>query len=135
MKIHVNRIPEDGLDLDAAYDPAALKMDQPGVHVAGPVRLHGRATLEAKELFVSAEVEYELSLACARCLAAVASQATTSLVFHYDMTARLVVDITSDVRQEVMLAYPLTALCRPDCRGLCAVCGTNWNDGPCPHRT
>ena len=23
--------------------------------------------------------------------------------------------------------------CRPDCRGLCAKCGADLNEGPCPH--
>lgn len=133
MKIHVNRIPEEGLVLEAAYDPAVLEMDRADVHVAGPVQLHGRATLEAKELCVSADVDYRLDLTCARCLAPVAAEGSKALLFHYDTTQQQVVDITEDVRQEVMLEYPLTALCRPDCRGLCAVCGANLNDGACAH--
>ena len=31
----------------------------------------------------------------------------------------------------VFLSLPSKALCREDCRGLCTVCGTNLNDGPC----
>jgi uncharacterized protein len=27
----------------------------------------------------------------------------------------------------------MVPLCRPDCRGLCASCGADLNDGPCPH--
>ena len=133
MKIHVSHIPEEGLALNTAYDPMALEMDRVDVHVAGPVQLHGRATLEAKELFVSAEVDYRLDLTCARCLAPVATAGSKSLLFHYDTTLQQVVDITEDVRQEVMLDYPLTALCRPDCRGLCPVCGANRNEGACVH--
>ena len=133
MKIYANRIPDEGLELSAAYDPAKLQMDRADVHVAGLVQLSGRATLEGRELFISAEVEYRLELTCARCLAPVAADASRSLLLHFDTTQQLVVDITQDVRQEVMLDYPMTALCRPECRGLCAVCGANLNDGPCAH--
>lgn len=133
MKIYVNRIPEEGLALRTAYDPSALEMDRTDVHVAGPVQLDGRATLEARELFISAEVAYRLELTCARCLAPVARDASKSLLLHYDTSQQLVVDITDDVRQEVMLDYPLAALCRPNCRGLCAICGANLNEGPCAH--
>ena len=134
MKIYADRIPEEGLELDTTYDPSALEMDRPDVHVVEPLHLHGRATREANELFVSAEVDYHLTLACARCLADIDARASKSLLLHYDTKRQQVVDITDDVRQEIMLEYPLTALCRPECRGLCATCGVNLNDGACPHQ-
>lgn len=33
--------------------------------------------------------------------------------------------------EEFSLALPVKPLCRPDCRGLCPVCGKNLNEGPC----
>ena len=36
-----------------------------------------------------------------------------------------------ELRQELELAVPFSALCRPDCAGLCPDCGANRNDGPC----
>lgn len=35
------------------------------------------------------------------------------------------------VRQTVALSAPRQALCRPDCKGLCPVCGRNLNTGSC----
>lgn len=134
MKIYVDRIPEDGLELETTYAPSLLEIGRPDLHVAGPLRLHGRATREAKELFVSAEIDYHLTLSCARCLADIDTRASKSLFLHYDTTRQQVVNITDDVRQEIVLEYPLTALCRPDCLGLCPTCGVNWNDETCAHR-
>ena len=37
------------------------------------------------------------------------------------------------IRDAVMLAMPLNPLCRPDCRGLCAVCGADLNTTDCGH--
>jgi uncharacterized protein len=42
-----------------------------------------------------------------------------------------VVDITNDIRQEIILAYPMIPICRQTCKGLCAVCGYNLNQGVC----
>ncbi len=28
-------------------------------------------------------------------------------------------------------SFPIAVLCRPDCQGLCPVCGTNWNESTC----
>jgi uncharacterized protein len=36
-------------------------------------------------------------------------------------------------RDQVALALPEPILCRPDCAGLCAVCGKNLNDQPHVH--
>jgi uncharacterized protein len=42
-----------------------------------------------------------------------------------------VLDLTEAVRQYRVLAAPMQPLCRPDCAGLCSVCGQNLNESPC----
>ncbi|MQC48329.1 MAG: DUF177 domain-containing protein [Chloroflexi bacterium] len=49
--------------------------------------------------------------------------------FTIDATWHL--DLSEAVRQYEESALPIRALCRPDCRGLCATCGQNLNEGPC----
>ena len=39
-------------------------------------------------------------------------------------------DLSSGMREEVLLAVNLYAVCAPGCRGLCT-CGANLNEGPC----
>jgi uncharacterized protein len=41
------------------------------------------------------------------------------------------VDLEPMLRDTVTLALPLNPLCREDCKGLCARCGKDLNDGPC----
>ncbi len=41
------------------------------------------------------------------------------------------IDLSDVVREVMLLDVPSTPLCRPDCAGLCLVCGANLNDGPC----
>ena len=43
------------------------------------------------------------------------------------------VDLTPLIREEVILAMPLKPLCRPDCKGLCPVCGEDLNVAPHQH--
>ena len=40
-------------------------------------------------------------------------------------------DITTDVRDYLMLAIPMKKLCKEDCKGLCYKCGTDLNKGDC----
>ena len=45
------------------------------------------------------------------------------------------IDLTPIVREEGILAIPMQALCRPECKGLCAQCGQNLNEGMCACET
>jgi DUF177 domain-containing protein len=42
-------------------------------------------------------------------------------------------DVSTWARDAVALALPEKILCRPDCAGLCPVCGKNLNDEPHEH--
>ena len=42
-----------------------------------------------------------------------------------------VVDLTEQILEALSLAVPMKPLCRPDCKGLCANCGKNLNEGSC----
>ncbi len=35
------------------------------------------------------------------------------------------------IRNEIVMNWPLKVLCREDCRGICAKCGRNLNEGAC----
>lgn len=41
------------------------------------------------------------------------------------------VDLDDTVREATILALPQIQVCREDCRGLCARCGTDLNNGSC----
>lgn len=49
-------------------------------------------------------------------------------VGHYDGDE---IDLGPELRDQILLAYPITPLCREDCAGLCPVCGGNRNTRPC----
>ena len=40
-------------------------------------------------------------------------------------------DLTEVLRQYVITQRPMKPLCRPDCRGLCQICGGNLNEKQC----
>ncbi len=43
------------------------------------------------------------------------------------------IDLDPIVREQVLLALPLSVLCEDDCKGLCMVCGQNLNEEECGH--
>lgn len=44
------------------------------------------------------------------------------------------IDVSTVLETCFILDNDLRFLCRPDCKGLCACCGKNLNDGPCDCR-
>jgi uncharacterized protein len=42
-----------------------------------------------------------------------------------------ILDLTEVIRQDLLLAIPMSTLCHPDCRGICPGCGANLNEEPC----
>ncbi len=96
-------------------------------------------------VLVDGEVAGELVEQCSRCLRAVGDQVRESVseLFVYageDTDEGDAYAITDDlidleplVRDAVILALPLKPLCRPDCKGLCLVCGADRNEIDCGH--
>jgi uncharacterized protein len=41
------------------------------------------------------------------------------------------IDLEPVLREQIILALPYAPLCREDCKGLCAQCGKDLNEGPC----
>ena len=101
--------------------------------------------------FHSAEIK-QLELVCARCLEPVVEEVSRSFDLFYaplpkgtrHKEDRLMDDDTeigfyegeglflADVlKEQVLLALPLKAICRSDCRGLCPNCGANLNHEEC----
>ena len=133
MKITVSRIPEEGLREHATYDPTGLDMDRIDIHLSEPFEVDAFIARADRELVVKADIRVPTRLSCARCLEEFTSVITTDAVFTYKVQPTDVVDITDDVRQEIILAYPMIPMCQPTCKGLCSACGQNLNLGSCSH--
>ncbi|MEX2228108.1 MAG: DUF177 domain-containing protein [Dehalococcoidia bacterium] len=106
-------------------------------------------------VLVSARLDYEVDALCARCARPFTLPVTVAFDEEYvhredpHATARgrivdaddFVVDehrhldLSEAVRQYEPSALPLVPLCRPDCRGLCPVCGSDLNEADCACRT
>lgn len=91
-------------------------------------------------LLARGEVVVAATLRCQRCLTDFAAEVTASITQLYgnaeDEDALPVsgdgrIDLEAPVRDELGMAVPLTPICREECKGLCATCGTDLNVDPC----
>ena len=103
-------------------------------------------------IIVEGDLSVELRLTCSRCLSHFkypVSHHFRSIYspFHktcededlelkpYDMDVSIYngeeLDLDNVLYEQVFLGMPAQALCSPDCKGLCPICGANLNEGPC----
>jgi uncharacterized protein len=84
------------------------------------------------------------SAACSRCLRPVTGELTAEVgeLFELDPLEGETyplehehLDLGLAVRDAFLLDLPAAPLCRPDCAGLCPVCGADRNDEPCSCET
>ena len=98
-------------------------------------------------IFAKGDFKAVLPTECARCLKEINTPINLHLedLFVYppqNATDPLLsigedahMDLEPIVREFLIINQPVRPLCRPDCKGLCPVCGSDRNDGPCGHET
>jgi uncharacterized protein len=45
------------------------------------------------------------------------------------------IDLEPVVREYLLIEIPISPLCRPDCKGLCPICGEDLNQTTCEHQS
>jgi len=132
MKVTIAAIPEEGLRLTERGDPAGWALGTPDVTFAEPVEVSAFFQRYEEDLLVTVEAAGTMTTVCGRCLQPSRQPYREQFHLAIEIQGRLSVDVTDDIRQEIIVSYPMKPLCRDDCRGLCPTCGQNLNEGPCP---
>lgn len=133
MKVYVDSISIDGLELkeDIAYSKLSLGPEDHGINLTGDIGVKANFQKRGTELLVDISLKAPLECTCARCLAKIHDVFKKDFQVNYEVKPGDVVEVDEDIRQELILSYPMKALCKPDCKGLCPNCGQNLNVGEC----
>jgi uncharacterized protein len=131
MKIKVNTVTDKGLDCLEIYEPDRLELGTEELKFLEPLQAGYHITKEREDLFVKVGLKSRMGAVCVRCLDNLEYPWEKGYSFHYRVKDTDTVDITEDLREEIILDYPLKPLCKEDCLGLCPKCGQNLNKGKC----
>lgn len=134
MKIKVNDIPKDGLELTESQDAGALDLARDDLRFISPVGISAFISRDKDEVYARITTKGKIEITCARCLSPYSIDFKKDFDLSYDVKGKRILDLTDDIRQEIILEYPLKPLCKQDCKGLCLTCGKNLNEGPCGHK-
>jgi uncharacterized protein len=150
LKIHqLDEIEEYSLDLDAQQ--CHLPPDIGTLNA--PLHLEARVQRVGEEITITGRLATTLTMKCSRCLRpfqasfaedfevvycpqpeseALAEEIelneTDLNVSYYEGDTISLADVARD---QLLLLLPIKPLCKPDCAGLCPICGKDLNEGPC----
>ena len=151
MRFKINQIGDEGLALNVPVTAEWLAAACPDLEArpaASGITLRGRLTKSGSDYLLQGDIRGTLETTCGRCLE------PAQLVIDAPLTVTFVpadadeaeeddddpdvvaftgneIDVGDELRDEILLAIPLSPLCAPTCRGLCPVCGGNRNATPC----
>ena len=117
--------------LETAYDPKELDLDFVDLHYIQKVELKGTAERIRQTVTFQGILNSCTEQVCARCLDKIQNKISAPFDLSYDIQGRETVDTTDDLRDILILGHPERFLCRIDCKGICAGCGANLNQGAC----
>jgi uncharacterized protein len=160
MFIEIHELEQHPIDFEEEIPPGVLDLGEDlqqmeALHTAGRAQLveeqHGKHQI-VKDIRIDGNLDTRVQLACARCLEPVVQDvkhkfdllyrpqgadagreelSVTSAeaeVSYYQGEGLLLEDV---LQEQVLLALPLKAICRDDCKGLCPHCGKNLNVEQC----
>jgi uncharacterized protein len=132
MKIYLKQIPAEGQQLSGSEPPSIMELDEPDTRFEQEIRYDLTAQVQGGALLVTGRLATTVALRCARCLKSFPSPlAVSDFVVHRELRGEDFVDLTSEMREDIILGLPQRALCDRECKGLCPNCGVDLNKGPC----
>jgi uncharacterized protein len=156
MLYKINEIGEEGLSLKLPLSADWLKTECPDLEAVVAkegLTFKGQLLQQGDDVFLNGTLAGGLEGVCARCLerARVSLRVPVQVTFvakdakregddededdeedgdiaHFDGTQ---IDLGPELREQILLAFPISPLCREACAGLCPTCGGNRNKVPC----
>ncbi len=131
--IDMARLDKDGETYAGSVDDAVLELNGELLRSFGGLRYDLFVQLFGTELLVRGSLAQDFDAVCCRCGG---DFDFTTTVDDFAVSLEVnekteFVDLTDELRQSIILALPSYPVCRQDCKGVCATCGKNLNEGPC----
>jgi len=160
MFIEIHELETHPIDFDEPFAPGTIDLGA-DLRQASQLESSGRAQLVEeyhgkhkliKDIRLNGQLSTKVEIPCARCLEPVVQDVkrefdllyrplgadagrqetpvtgTEAEISYYEGDGLLLEDV---LREQLLLAVPLKAICGQDCRGLCPQCGTNLNVAKC----
>jgi uncharacterized protein len=140
--------------LKGTFEPGAIDFGGENLRQTGPLEWSASAERAGVEVRIAGELKTTVEMSCSRCLDPATHEIAKSFDLYFRQRDEHMFDEDTEIelderdtqtafftgtqlaigeilREQVLLALPMKALCRVDCKGLCSACGTNLNSNTC----
>ena len=155
LTVTIATVPNEGLAFHTEVAALALQVPpEAAQELPTPIQVRGRLTKVAEQVYFQGTIRGTLAVPCSRCLDTIHSDfaADVRVVFlppssrietegeegvdsedELDLYTHdgITLDLQPLVHDYVLLSSPIQPVCRPECAGLCQVCGENRNEVHC----
>ncbi len=132
-----------GTSRDISVDFKTLELEELHIHDLESVV---RVSRTREGLLIQVTANAKLETTCDRCLEPFLLPVEIKFEELYQFPSRYreetdlilpsdgYIDLSTLYREYLLLAIPIQRICRPDCKGLCVICGANLNQTECEHQ-
>ena len=134
IKFSVSRLDKEPIELCGSEDKDFISLPEGDAYtVISPLEYQLNVMKVSGGALVTGHCSTEISGICGRCLDDVVCElAAEDIELFIDLeNCGEEVDISEDIREELLINLPMNLLCDEDCAGLCSECGMNLNKKEC----
>ncbi len=155
MRIWLDQVRDEPISWDERELVAVESLDRPELLELGPVSWRGQVVFADPGFFLRGHLSYDQTLNCIRCLTPIHEPASSEVELmimveksgskgeergeHELKEGELsvlylegeILETLPILIEQLQLNVPMKPLCRPDCKGLCPVCGIDRNRASC----
>lgn len=132
MRVEIDRIKDIPLELEEEIDPSEWELDSFDVKFIKKILIKASFVRAGREILVDGTITTHRYITCSRCLKDSEKDTCQKFQLSYDSSLlKDFLEIDSDIREEILLRFPMKVLCKPDCKGLCSGCGVDLNIEVC----
>ena len=133
IKFSVLGLDRDGVDISGSEPSAILDIeDTELLSCKSPIEYELHAALVSNGILVTGKASVEIKVECGRCLKKFKYRVKAGEICHfYEKVKTQELDVTDDIREDILIAFPTNYFCKEDCKGLCHKCGTDLNKSEC----
>ncbi|NMA42326.1 MAG: DUF177 domain-containing protein [Oligosphaeraceae bacterium] len=134
LKLDLIELPPEGARLygEVSFEDLQIE-EEPRFFFTKPVSYELRLQpCGGQNVLLLGELQAEINLICDRCGKPGSMKLPADKVCHqYENAYGKYIDLTNDIREDILIVFPQKALCDRNCRGLCPKCGQDLNLEEC----
>ena len=132
MKLILSEFQEGiSIPVEGSYDAKTIDAEFPDMLYTKPILLAGEAEKSGGMLRLQGTLTTAVRRICGKCLKEKNEKLSFEVDWIFDLSGKDAIEPLENVRELLILEHPLVHLCKTSCKGLCAKCGIDLNEGTC----